>query len=64
MILGFFQLYRFAPSYTFGSFATAAQYDMVFTNRFKAHVKLDCIRVLHLGDIRVNWSGRKAPVWR
>jgi hypothetical protein len=56
--LGYFQLFRYYPGQTFGSFKTAGKYDIVFREAFAERVALADFYVLHLGTpSRQNWKG-------
>ncbi len=62
--LGYFQLFRYYPGQTFGSFKTAGKYDLVFRDSFAHKVALWDFYVLHLGEpCRANWRGRVVPAW-
>jgi hypothetical protein len=60
---GYFQLWQHRAGDSFGSFPTAAKYDVKFSERFQQHHYLDHFYVLHLGEHRKNWSGRVTPGW-
>lgn len=62
---GYFQLFRYKPGLTFGSFPTAGYYDLEFHTHFAEVVDLASFTVLHLGRTSSrNWSGRRVtPVW-
>lgn len=62
--LGYFQLFRYRRGLCFGSFPTAAKYDLEFRRQFPMTSGLwDCY-VLHLGESdRENWKGRILPTW-
>lgn len=62
--LGYFQLFRYYPGQTFGSFKTAGKYDIVFRDLFARRAALRDFYVLHLGSpSRANWRGRVQPRW-
>lgn len=62
--LGYFQLFRYYPGQTFGSFRTAGKYDIVFRDTFARRATLRDFYVLHLGaPARANWRGRVQPRW-
>lgn len=60
---GYFQLWRFRPGDRFGSYPTAAKYDVHFGRQFPVRRYLDGLYVLHLGEHRRNWNGRVTPPW-
>lgn len=60
---GYFQLWRYQAGDRFGSYPTAAKYDVHFADKFPVRRYLDGIYVLHLGEHRRNWSGRITPRW-
>lgn len=62
--LGYFQLFRYYPGQTFGSFKTAGKYDLVFRDSFAERLALLDFYVLHLGTpSRQNWKGRTVSGW-
>lgn len=62
--LGYFQLFRYYPGQTFGSFKTAGKYDLVFRDLFAKRAALRDFYVLHLGTpSRQNWRGRTVSRW-
>ena len=61
---GYFQLWRKRPDDSFGSFPTAAKYDVAFGKSFTKRAYLQDLYVLHLGEHRRNWSGRVTPRWQ
>ncbi|MGE4136412.1 MAG: hypothetical protein AB7E98_11940 [Pirellulales bacterium] len=60
---GYFQLWRYRAGDSFGSFPTAARYDVVFGLKFPLRQYMDSLYVLHLGQNRKNWTGRVTPRW-
>lgn len=60
---GYFQLWRFRHGDRFGSYPTAAKYDVDFGRTFPYRRYLDGLAVLHLGEHRRNWSGRVTAPW-
>lgn len=60
---GYFQLWRFRLGDRFGSYPTAAKYDVDFGRTFPVRRYLDGLYVLHLGEHRRNWSGRVTAPW-
>lgn len=60
---GYFQLWRYRPGDHFGSYPSAAKYDVHFARQFPRRKYLDRPYVLHLGEHRRNWSGRITPRW-
>lgn len=57
---GYFQLFKYRPELTFGSFPTAGYYDVEFHRFFEAVVNLPQVTVLHLGRTNSkNWKGRR-----
>jgi hypothetical protein len=60
---GYFQLWRYRPGDCFGSYPTAAKYDVHFGRQFEIREYLTGMYVLHLGEHRRNWSGRITPRW-
>jgi hypothetical protein len=61
---GYFQLWRYRRGDRFGSYPTAAKYDVDFGRTFAYRRYLDGLYVLHLGEHRRNWSGRVTAPWR
>jgi hypothetical protein len=62
--LGYFQLFRYYPGQSFGSFKTAGKYDIVFREAFAKRVAIRDFYVLHLGTpSRQNWRGRTVGPW-
>jgi hypothetical protein len=61
---GYFQLWRYRPGDHFGSYPTAAKYDVYFGKQFPRRIYLDAPYVLHLGEHRRNWSGRITARWQ
>lgn len=62
VLKGYFQLFRYNGT-RFGSFPTAADYDRLFAEKYDQGITLDTIQVVHLGQNRTNWKGRKSPRW-
>lgn len=60
---GYFQLWQFRDGDSFGSYPSAARYDVEFGRKFPRREYLDGLYVLHLGEHRKNWSGRVTPRW-
>ncbi len=56
---GYFQLFLYAKGLSFGSFPTAAAYDYEFAFRFARAKTLDSISVVHVGERRRHWAGRR-----
>ena len=58
---GYFQLFRYDPARSFGSYPTAATYDYEFAFSFDHGVTLDGLTATHLGERHRNWAGRVSP---
>lgn len=63
--LGCVQFFQSFKGLRFGSYPTAARYDIDFAIRnFKRGEILPGFRAFHLGEGHKNWSGRVAQKWR
>ncbi len=58
---GYFQLFRYSPARSFGSYPTAATYDYEFAFSFPHGATLEGLTVTHLGERHRNWEGRVSP---
>jgi hypothetical protein len=62
--LGYFQLFRWRPGVSFGSYPSAGKYDIAFRQHFTRREAVTSMHVLHLGPMtRKNWRGRVIPRW-
>lgn len=64
--VGFFQLFRWFEGLRFGSFPSAAKYDIRFIEQFpRWEMRDDGFYLLHLGQssVKANWRGRVVPAW-
>jgi len=58
---GYFQLFRYASTRSFGSYPSAATYDYEFAFQFPKGETLTTMKVMHLGERHKNWEGRISP---
>jgi hypothetical protein len=57
--LGYFQLFKYDSNKLYPeNFKDASWSDLIFRDKYTKRIKLD-YDVIHLGDIAVNWKGRK-----
>ena len=62
--LGYFQLFAHQGHESFGSYPTAALYDLKFRDQFRRRGVAPGFYVMHLGNsCRSNWTGRTVPAW-
>lgn len=64
--VGFCQIFRYRPGLRFGSYPTAAKYDIHIFEQFQRLEMRAEVSLLHLGGKeggRANWRGRVVPRW-
>ena len=57
-ILGYFQLYKFNPTYLYNNSTDCSTCDKMFTFAFKRLIIIENLEVKHLGKAYINWKGR------
>lgn len=65
--VGYAQLFRYRPGFRFGSYGSAAKYDIHVFRHFDHLVMRDDLYLFHLGGPEgghANWVGRCVPRWR
>jgi len=64
--VGYAQLFRYFPGFRFGSYGSAAKYDVhVFAKFARTEMRTD-LYLFHLGGLeggKANWTGRTVPRW-